>query len=431
MGVASLGIQVCQGLLSYYDSWKDYKTDLSDTRKCIADLEKTFELIRGTLGSAQLDHDRAERAKECMQACEEGIQKLKKKLDKLNTHVNPTGLRQKTWTELQRVWYPFRSSTLAKLRETVESLQLHLFRAVQALQLEIDQTSLDLHRASHAQLALFERSTSRTADDVGSLITEQQANKLKSILDWLSPPDPWKNHNSARRRFEPETGAWLLQSGQYKEWKEGHIPMLWLHGKAGCGKTVISSTVIEDMRATHGNKSNIGFAFFYFSFSDVGKQSLDSLLSSLVSQLCRRTEIYDKLKRLHEKLYPSKLGTNDLQDLLLMCTGGFDEVFLIVDALDECPENEEGREAVLQCLQKTLQQATKVRMFVTSRRDTDIETALVSMRATSISVNTASVAVDIGRFIASRLSKDPKLRKLSESTKANIQETLQTGSDGM
>jgi len=38
-------------------------------------------------------------------------------------------------------------------------------------------------------------------------IVKQQAAEFIKIADWLSAPDPWTNHNSARQRHEPETGA--------------------------------------------------------------------------------------------------------------------------------------------------------------------------------------------------------------------------------
>jgi hypothetical protein len=35
VGIASLGIQVCQGLLSYYNSWEGFTTDITSTYDCI------------------------------------------------------------------------------------------------------------------------------------------------------------------------------------------------------------------------------------------------------------------------------------------------------------------------------------------------------------------------------------------------------------
>lgn len=40
VGIASLGIQVCQSLLSYYADWQEYNANISNTYKVIVDLGK-------------------------------------------------------------------------------------------------------------------------------------------------------------------------------------------------------------------------------------------------------------------------------------------------------------------------------------------------------------------------------------------------------
>jgi hypothetical protein len=57
--------------------------------------------------------------------------------------------------------------------------------------------------------------------------------KLRSdIRDWLSSPDPWKNHNIARKSRYEQTGSWFLNGNTLLEWKEsGHNSVLWIHGK--------------------------------------------------------------------------------------------------------------------------------------------------------------------------------------------------------
>jgi len=61
VGIISLGIQVCQGLLSYYHDWKSYGGNIDGTYKTIAGLEKTFKLINESLTSTVLDRQRASR----------------------------------------------------------------------------------------------------------------------------------------------------------------------------------------------------------------------------------------------------------------------------------------------------------------------------------------------------------------------------------
>jgi hypothetical protein len=57
--------------------------------------------------------------------------------------------------------------------------------------------------------------------------------KLRSdIRTWLSPPDPWKNYNIARKSRHEQTGTWFINGSTLSEWKEsGRNSLLWIHGK--------------------------------------------------------------------------------------------------------------------------------------------------------------------------------------------------------
>ena len=54
----------------------------------------------------------------------------------------------------------------------------------------------------------------------------------RDIRSWLSPPDPWKNHNIAHESRHGVSGAWLVQGDALSEWSAfGPSSLLWLHGK--------------------------------------------------------------------------------------------------------------------------------------------------------------------------------------------------------
>jgi hypothetical protein len=82
----------------------------------------------------------------------------------------------------------------------------------------------------------------------------------QDVRIWLSPPDPWKNHNLARESRHDGTGTWWIEGDAYAKWKSsGASSLLWVHGKrpyfalypfllliiitcaAGAGKSVIWS----------------------------------------------------------------------------------------------------------------------------------------------------------------------------------------------
>jgi hypothetical protein len=57
----------------------------------------------------------------------------------------------------------------------------------------------------------------------------------RDVRHWLSPPDPWKNHNLARKSRHSGSGTWWIESDTYTEWKSsGPSSLLWIHGKRQC-----------------------------------------------------------------------------------------------------------------------------------------------------------------------------------------------------
>jgi hypothetical protein len=135
VGIASLGIQVCQGLLSYYDAWKSHHSDISTTYDAITDLSKTLTILKTTLRE-EVDRERVGRVNTCVKGCENALLKLDEKRHGLQKYSRPEGLRQKMRSELQRSWYPFRKETLTALKGSVTDVQERLKLALQALQLE-------------------------------------------------------------------------------------------------------------------------------------------------------------------------------------------------------------------------------------------------------------------------------------------------------
>ncbi|SMY29321.1 unnamed protein product [Zymoseptoria tritici ST99CH_1A5] len=438
VGIASLGIQVCQGLLDYYDGWKGYPTDIAGAYNSIADLNTTLALLKVSLDDKELDHDRAERAKEALESCKDGLTKLSKKLQKLQTHEKPQGLRQRLWSEFQRGSYPFKASTLAKLREIVDDVMERLKLALQVLQLDViisSQKTLLVVAADTKETAkrtaFIESAVTDISTQTQQLLASKQSDQFKKITHWLSPPDPWTNHASARQRHEPHTGAWLLDHRSYLDWKAGTERHMWLYGKAGCGKTVLCSTIIEDMRRHCGNLSNVGHAIFYFSFSDDQKQTFKDLILSLAVQLAWKEPGLSMLQQAYEKPGSTEPSTEELKKIVLSMIQSYDRVYLQLDALDECPESNDVRQQVLDGLERLSQQGSNLAIFATSRELRDVHEAMDRLGAESLVVPTRAVDIDIQRYVMTTVSHDPRLGRLSPETKILIQDTIAQKADGM
>jgi ankyrin repeat protein len=273
-------------------------------------------------------------------------------------------------------------------------------------------------------------------------VDQVKRNQLReNIRQWLSPPDTATNHNIACNTHHKKTASWFCQGSIYREWKSTGS-LLWVHGKPGSGKTVLSSTVIQDIETTC-KAGNASMAYFYFDFRDANKQGLRNLLCSLITQLSAhsapRCDILSYLYSAHDE------GMKQPSDSALAeCLKGMltlpDQrpTYLIVDALDESPNRSRvpsARERVLQFLKELVDLALpNFHICVTSRPETDIRYALEPLTSRQVSLHDQSgQKEDIADYVRSVVysSSEPIMRRWRTEDKELVIKTLSEQADGM
>jgi hypothetical protein len=122
----------------------------------------------------------------------------------------------------------------------------------------------------------------------------------------------------------------------------------------------------------------------------------------------------------------------ELKMALSWVVGSLEDVFILVDALDECPRNT-GREELLDLIRDIKSWSlSNLHLLVTSRREPDIKEAIMPLLTSlEISIQGPGVESDIKLHITSQLATDPKLKKWSSDFKIEIENTLLAGANGM
>jgi hypothetical protein len=202
----------------------------------------------------------------------------------------------------------------------------------------------------------------------------------------------------------------------------------------------ISSTIIQEVR----NVCQTGLAtlaFFYFDFRDAGKQDARSLLSSLLIQLSHQS---DKFSEVLSACY-STHGTGFQQpseDTLLECLKdmlklpGQGEIYVVVDALDECPNSfgcPSPREQVLKIMKELLSlRLPHLHFCILSRPEVDIRDALEALAVHNVSLHQqAGQSQDISNYIESVVYSDPMMWRWREEDKKLVIKTLTEKAGGM
>ncbi|KAL2197095.1 hypothetical protein P885DRAFT_77574 [Corynascus similis CBS 632.67] len=257
-------------------------------------------------------------------------------------------------------WERFKGAFLArKTRETVESLQrqcgtLNSLMAVDAIAL-----SARIHK------------------EVIQVREEQQGWKAdwknKAVLDWVTTVDYSSQQSDFIRRRQADTGQWLLDSTEYQQWIETAKQTLFCPGIPGAGKTILTSIVVDDLYIRFQDDVHVGIAYVYCNFRRQADQKVEDLMSNLIRQLSQdQSSLPECLRILYDKHKGrTRPSFDELARALQTVANLFSRIFIVVDALDECPLSDGSRSKFLTEI-FTLQNETGANIFATSRFIRDV-----------------------------------------------------------
>ena len=415
-GFISLGIQVTGSLVQFYTSSQSRDSDVNGIIKKLDMLLEMFHVLEKALVDRKFrpdEKDLLHTIEARLQDCKELIEELQGATEKF-TKSPKAGLAESAKICTRKVICPFRKSTLLKLDEDISEIRTNLSFALDVLQ---------LNGSVRAENDL---------EEIKSLLELVSARQTSSsIRSWLNAPDPTVNHNEACLKRHPTSGLWFVKGPAFKSWLDGDNSFLWLNGFAGCGKSILSSTVIQHTFRHRRSSPRIGIAFFYFNFNDDSKQSLLAMLRSLLLQLSSQLNgDHEELSKLQSRYSNSLPPTPELVDSLQRIIKQYEDVYIIIDALDESPKST-AREFVLNTLFEMRKWSLKgLHLLVTSRDEPDIREALEPLPREDIMMKNAGVENDIAGFISDRLDKDRKLRRWAASHE-RIKQALAKGAQGV
>ena len=171
--------------------------------------------------------------------------------------------------------------------------------------------------------------------------------------------------------------------------------------------------------------------YFYFDFNDIDKQWSGKAIRSLLFQVAQHTG--DGLQGLHQWYRQCSNGQQQPSEeaIRLLLRDTFNLVgskYIVLDALDECADQEELLEFLCGLVDLKL---TGLRLLATSRRGRDIEVSLEPIANYNINIQSAVVDEDIRVYVQSRLSMDPKLKKWPDNVRNEITNVVMEKANGM
>ncbi|KAF6806492.1 NACHT and ankyrin domain protein [Colletotrichum plurivorum] len=256
--------------------------------------------------------------------------------------------------------------------------------------------------------------------------------RRRKILKWLAASDPSTNANHARKLRHEGTGAWILGNPKFQDWISGVHRHLWVRGIPGCGKTVLSTVVLDHLP----KDDNQIILSFFFDFSETEKQTVDGMLRSFASQLYQggfdSNNLVDTLFQAHSD-GKNKPTTEGLKTVVHDLMAGHQKVIMVLDALDESTR----RDHLLSWIHDVLStpNLSHVRLIYTSREEADFIQSLPGLIGTQCcpSVDSKTVDADIRSYVTATLQCDPRFtrKELSEDLIEQIRNKVGNGANGM
>jgi hypothetical protein len=205
---------------------------------------------------------------------------------------------------------------------------------------------------------------------------------------------------------------------------------------------LISSAIIEEIKKVQESMSAL-MGYYYFDYKDTSKRDIRGMLSSLLFQLgCCSDTCWGVLYRLYSIC---KNGSEQPSNAsLVKCLGDMLElsgqvpVFVILDALDECPittETPSAREKVLDFVEELVGSGhSNLFLCITSRPEQDIQSVFDPLTSASLRVSLheeSGQREDINSYLRSFVQTDRAMRRWKEEDKELVIKTLSERAGGM
>jgi len=258
----------------------------------------------------------------------------------------------------------------------------------------------------------------------------QQDHLRRTILDWISSTNFPTQLSDFIARKEEGTGSWFLDAPKFKNWIQGSKQTLFCPGMPGAGKTMIAAIAINHLSRPTPNKAN-AVAYIFCNYKTQADQNATTLLAAVLRQLVQaRPSIPEAVSRLHE--YHSCRGTRpsleEISTTLKTVVMDYSSVYLVVDALDECPDKDGTRGRLLAKISDLQKEAgSDLHLMVTSRFIPEIEEKF--KEAPRLEVRASNE--DVRKFVAGQMDRLPKFVRRDEELKDLVQDRIAQAVDGM
>lgn len=321
--------------------------------------------------------------------------------------------------QLSRVWqkvagwndWEKKASDVNRLSEHCKS-RMDIAQAEET-QLKCDQQLEQMYKSREALQQIYEILEEERKQQQND---RQDQRERELLANLAADHEGYKNLNPEKVK---NTCGWFLEDPNFRSWRDSEeSALLWISAGPGCGKSVLSRSLIDKWQLSTSAATSV-VCYFFFKDGDDRRERSANALSAILHQLFIQdlTGKFMSLALNKHKNYGNALATNfsELWDTLLDCatTPNAGEIVCVIDALDECKEYE--RNTLIGKLKdffsstgEASRRTCRLKFLVTSRPYDTIEQSIGSLLNSSclrIDGDDHSLAInkDINRVIDAKI----------------------------
>ncbi|KAJ7499617.1 ankyrin repeat-containing domain protein [Mycena latifolia] len=347
LGIVTSAVQLVDTALKAREYVKDFINAPQEQRKLFSDMDALRPLM------VELQK-RVSANPSCniLQQMTGPLEKFKTTMERLVERIRPALAARSSWSKLsnQLTWTLWNKKEVVGYLDEFESIKSLLNTWL----------VLDIWDVSRQQ----QQDTDGILSSIRDATHNQHATERDNIIDWITSENFLQRQADIYSAWQPGTGEWLLEHPRFKNWESSSGTILWCNGMPGAGKTVLASMVVNHLGARFWN-DNIGVACMYLNHKETETQTPANLLAAIWTQLVIGKPIPAAVHELyqHHRERRTRPSADEVHAVLRnFATTQYSRVYLIVDALDEYPDDQRDF-----LLEKLSAMGPSVNLMITSR----------------------------------------------------------------
>jgi hypothetical protein len=251
---------------------------------------------------------------------------------------------------------------------------------------------------------------------------------IRKYLQLASPQEIYREFKSKTEKLVSGTATWILKQQAFESWNRFEKPVLTIRGAPGCGKSYLSTMIVNHALQSH--QKQMAVVHYYFHDNDESKQSVLNALCSMVFQIAEQDGVFaESAARTCQQSPSFSVATiASIWDDFFASKFSSDrtKAYLVFHEIDEAVQEEIAE--LISLLQESLNANAKIQVLLIGRPEMETVTSPLDEFSTgNIEISSTLTSQDILRFINYSynvyLSKH-KIRSLRETITSSLRKKV-------